>query len=159
MRILGIDPGIALMGWAVLDKENEIELKDYGCIETSKLKSNQQRILILFENLNKIIAKYKPQIVVLEKLFFNTNAKTALSIGEARGIVKVSSAINKLPLHEFTPLQIKNTITGYGRATKKQVQEMIKVTLKLKEIPKPDDSADAIAIAYTYCCYNRKLEK
>jgi len=157
MIVLGIDPGLALTGWGVLIKEEKPKLIEYGCIKTSKNQKPSQRLLKIHQELQKIIKKYKPEVLSLEKLFFNTNAKTAFSIGEARGVIKLCAVLNKIPLTEFTPLQIKNCIVGYGRASKKQVQEMVKVQLGLDKIPRPDDAADAIATALTFCFYNRKL--
>lgn len=158
MTILGIDPGIALTGWGIVEKGQKPRLIDYGCIETSKNRSGDQRLFEVYQELQKVIAKYKPHIVCLEKIFFNTNAKTALAVGEARGMIKICASVNNLPIVEFTPLQIKNCIAGYGRAEKKQIQKMVKVLLDLDEIPKPDDAADAVAAALTYCFYNQKLE-
>ena len=165
MIILGIDPGLALTGWGVVEKiplgatnEDKPKLIEYGCIKTSKNQEPPQRLLKIYQELHKIIKKYKPRVLSLEKLFFNTNAKTAFSIGEVRGIIKICAVLNKVPVVEFTPLQIKNSIVGYGRASKKQVQEMVKISLTLKEIPKPDDIADAIGVALTYCYYNNTLK-
>jgi crossover junction endodeoxyribonuclease RuvC len=158
MKILGVDPGLALTGWGLVEKKNEPRLVEYGCITTSKEKDSQERLLQLFQELQEVLKKYKPDVLALEKLFFNTNAKTAFSVGEARGVIKICSVLNKIPLVEFTPLQIKNSIVGYGRAEKKQIQQMVKVLLNLKEIPKPDDAADAIAVALTFCSYKKQLE-
>ena len=157
MIVLGIDPGIALTGWGVVKKKDGSELIKYGCIETSKNKKSSQRLLKIYQELQKIIKKYKPEVLSLEKLFFNTNAKTAFSVGEARGVIKICAVLNKIPVVEFTPLQIKNCIVGYGRANKKQVQEMVKISLRLKKTPRPDDAADAIATALTFCFYNKSL--
>ena len=164
MIVLGIDPGLALTGWGLVEKiplgatnEGKPELIEYGCIKTSKNKKSSQRLLEIHQELQKIIKKYKPEVLSLEKLFFNTNAKTAFSIGEARGVIKLCAVLNKIPLVEFTPLQIKNCIVGYGRASKKQVQEMVKVQLGLDKIPRPDDAADAIGVALTFCFYNKEL--
>lgn len=158
MVVLGIDPGLALTGWSILEKKPELKLLAYGCIKTSKEQKQEKRLLKIFEDLQEIIKKYKPKIVCLEKIFFNTNAKTALTIGEVRGVIKTCALLNNLSVFEFTPLQIKNCIAGYGRAEKKQMQKMVKVLLGLKQIPKPDDAADAVAAALTYCSYNQKLE-
>jgi crossover junction endodeoxyribonuclease RuvC len=158
MKILGIDPGLALTGWCVLEK-TPLKLVSYGCLKTSQKQKTEERLLQIFKDCQKIIKKYKPQIVVLEKLFFNTNAKTAFMVGEARGVIKICSLLNQIPLAEFTPLQVKNSIVGYGRADKNQIQQMVKVLLNLKKIPRPDDAADAIAVALTYCSFNKKLSK
>jgi len=159
MIVLGVDPGIALTGWSIIKKENKPQLISYGCIKTTKNLSQSKRFLQIYQELEKIIKKYQPQTLCLEKLFFNINVKTALAVSEARGVIKICAILNNLSITEFTPLQIKNCITGYGRAEKKQIQAMVKSLLKLKKIPKPDDAADAVATALTYCFYNQKLER
>lgn len=158
MIILGVDPGLARLGWSIVkNNENKQKLIDYGCITTSQKDDVNKRLLIIYQKLEHIIKKYKPDIACLEKLFFNTNAKTAFIVGEARGVIKICSLLHKIPIMEFTPLQIKSTITGYGRADKNQIQQMVKTLLKLENIPKPDDAADAIAVALSYCFFNQKL--
>jgi len=159
MRVLGIDPGIALTGWAIVDKKDEPFLVKYGCIKTDKGDPQEKRLLLLYKEFDVLIKKYSPDVACIEKLFFNTNAKTALIVGEARGVVRVCCALNGLKEAEFTPLQIKSCITGWGRADKKQVQQMVKTALGLEEVPKPDDAADAVAAALTYCYHNQELEK
>ncbi len=159
MIILGIDPGLALTGWGVLEKKEKPRVIAYGCVKTSKNQNSQQRLLSLFDQLQDLIDKFQPQIICLEKIFFNTNAKTAFLVGEARGVIKICAALNKINVEEFTPLQIKDCIVGYGRADKNQVQQMVKVLLGLKKIPKPDDAADAIAAALTFCSFNKRLSK
>lgn len=154
MIILGIDPGLARTGWAIIKKLQKEELIDYGCIETEKNIENIKRLDQIYRRMGKIIDKFKPRVMCLENIFFNTNAKTAFLIGEARGVIKACASQQKLSVREFTPLQIKEAIAGYGRADKNQVQQMIKVLLQLKAIPKPDDAADAIAVALTYCCHH-----
>ena len=158
MIILGIDPGTALTGWGVIEKTNNPKLVAYGCIETDKDQPQEERLLQINYELQELLEKYKPEVVCLEKLFFNTNAKTALSVGEARGVVKICAALNDIKIEEFTPLQIKSAVAGFGRAEKKQMQKMVKALLDLDEIPKPDDAADAVAAALTYCFHNRSLE-
>jgi len=157
MRILGIDPGLALTGWAVVDKKDKPELVEYGCIKTKKTSKSLQRLEKIFDELQDIIKEYNPNVMAVEKLFFNTNAKTAFMVGEARGVVKICAVLNELRLEEFTPLQIKNCIVGYGRASKKQIQEMVRVSLGLDEVPRPDDAADAVAVALTYCFTNKNI--
>lgn len=156
---MGIDPGIALTGWGLVRKKANPELINFGCIKTLPEVPSQERLFKIFEDLEKIIKDYRPKIMVAEKLFFNTNAKTALAVGEARGVIKICAVRNRLPLVEFTPLQVKNSLTGYGRAEKKQIQAMVKILLGLSEIPQPDDAADALAVALTYCFYHPNLEK
>ncbi|MDA3803062.1 MAG: crossover junction endodeoxyribonuclease RuvC [Patescibacteria group bacterium] len=146
--ILGLDPGIADTGYGVIrDNGSSIECLTYGSIQTSPKLSLANRLEELFNSLNDIIKEYKPDYVAVEELFFNKNVKTALIVGQARGVIILSIKINNLDLKEFTPPQVKQAVTSYGRATKNQVQKMVKMILKLKEIPKPDDAADALAVA------------
>ncbi len=160
MRLLGIDPGVATTGWAIVDfKGNRInedlDIVDYGVISTSKHKELPLRLQEIYEDIIELIGKYKPECVGIETLLFCNNAKTAISVGEARGVVLLGCRQKDLSIYEFTPLQIKNTITGYGNADKKQVQESLQIYFNLDEIPKPDDAADAIAI--TVCTYDKVL--
>lgn len=149
MIILGIDPGYARLGYGVIKNENNCqEALAFGCLETKKDTSPEKRLLFLSQELEKIIKKFHPEKIVVEKLFFLKNSKTALGVGEARGIILLSAAEAKVPVLEVTPLQVKSALTGYGLADKKQVQTMVKNIFKLKEIPKPDDAADALAIAF-----------
>ncbi len=157
MIILGIDPGIASTGWGIVKKNSDEHLLAYGCIHTSAKSSGEERLASIFAGIRDLIKKYKPEVLCLEKVFFNTNAKTVLIVGEARGVAKTCAFLDHLELSEFTPLQIKEAITGYGRADKKQIQSMIKTLLKLEKIPEPDDAADAIAAALTYCVSNKSL--
>ncbi|MCF2611671.1 crossover junction endodeoxyribonuclease RuvC [Fusobacterium perfoetens] len=151
MKILGIDPGTAIVGFSILEYENsKINLIDYGCIYTDKNLPMEERLLIIFNELEKIIQKYSPEHMAVEELFYFKNNKTVISVGEARGVILLAGMKNNLKISEYTPLQVKIGITGYGKADKKQVQLMVKTLLKLKEIPKPDDAADAIAIAITH---------
>ncbi len=157
MIILGIDPGLATTGWSIIKNDYKQELLSYGCILTSAKKEQSERLLEIYLAVEKIIKKYRPNVLCLEKLFFNTNVTTAFAVGEARGVIKICAFLHKVPLTEFTPLQIKSSIVGYGRAEKKQVQQMVKMLLHLKQIPKPDDAADAVAAGLTYCFFNHKL--
>ncbi|MDO8521387.1 MAG: crossover junction endodeoxyribonuclease RuvC [bacterium] len=148
MIILGIDPGIARMGFGVIE---EVKLKaraiDYGCIETTKDTPHAERLCILHGALTKLIQKYKPERVAVEQLFFSKNVKTALQVGEARGVIMLTCAMEKVPVVEISPKEVKVALTGYGQADKPQMQKMIQLILGLKELPKPDDAADALAIA------------
>ncbi|WP_300360691.1 crossover junction endodeoxyribonuclease RuvC [Fusobacterium sp.] len=151
MRILGIDPGTAIVGYSIVDYVNsKMQLIDYGCIYTDKNLPMEDRLLIIFNELEEIIKKYSPEHMAIEELFYFKNNKTVISVGEARGVIVLAGKKNNLKISEYTPLQVKIGITGYGKAEKKQVQLMVKTILKLKEIPKPDDAADAIAIAITH---------
>ncbi len=149
MRILGIDPGLATTGWAIVDFNDNGDPTpvDYGALITKKGLTVSERVAEIYTDLHELIKKYKPEHAGVETLLFCNNAKTAISVGEARGVVLLVLEQNKLPLKEFTPLQVKSSIAGYGKATKRQVQENVRVICRLKEIPKPDDAADAIAIA------------
>lgn len=148
MIILGIDPGIAIVGYGIIEcKGNHFKIIDYGCITTDSNILFPERLKIVYNGVIDIIDKYKPEELAVEELFFNKNVKTAIKVGHARG-VEILAAVNKdLPIYEYTPLQIKQSVVGYGRAEKHQVQEMVKILLNLKEIPKPDDAADALAVA------------
>jgi crossover junction endodeoxyribonuclease RuvC len=146
--ILGIDPGLATTGYGLVLKErNKLAHIAFGCILTPAKQNFIERLETIHNELEKIIKKYQPQAVAVEALFFCKNVKTALDVSQARGVILLTAIENKLPLYEFTPLEIKQAVTGYGRAEKKQIQKMVKIILDLKEIPEPDDAADALAIA------------
>ena len=148
MRILGIDPGYAILGYGILDmKGNKFEVIAYGSILTDNSMEMPQRLKLLYDELSEIIRRYQPEEASIEELFFNTNAKTAILVGQARGVAILACVKGGLEIEEYTPLQIKQALVGYGRADKKQVQIMVKTILNLKEIPKPDDTADALAAA------------
>jgi crossover junction endodeoxyribonuclease RuvC len=149
MKILGIDPGLFRTGYALLEQaNNQIKLKEAGCITTSPKQSEYQRLLEIKTDLTALIRKLKPEVVCIESLFFAANAKTAIKVGQARGVALLTCAEQKLKIIEVTPLQVKISATGYGKADKTQVQRMMQTLLKLKKIPKPDDAADACAIAW-----------
>lgn len=148
MRILGIDPGYAILGWGVIDVTgNRFSVVDYGSILTDNSMEMPARLQVLYNGLTELINKYKPDDASIEQLFFNNNAKTAILVGEARGVAVLACANGNLNIGEYTPLQIKQALVGYGRADKKQVQYMVKTMLNLKSVPKPDDTADALAAA------------
>lgn len=148
LTILGIDPGLADTGYGLITVENHnITLLTYGSIATNKKDNTASRLILLEKTLQKIITTYQPSIIGIEQLFFCNNAKTIISVGQARGVIMLTAAKNKLLIKEFTPLQVKQGVTGYGQADKKQVQQMVKTILNLKQIPQPDDAADALAIA------------
>jgi crossover junction endodeoxyribonuclease RuvC len=152
MRIIGIDPGTGILGFGVVDfvHGKQPKLVDVGVITTPAHTPLDQRLLDIYDSLTEIIATTKPDVMSIEKLFFAQNVTTAISVSHARGVAMLTGAQAKLPIFEYTPLQIKQTLTGYGRADKKQVQEMVKIHLNLKTIPKPDDAADALAAAITH---------
>jgi crossover junction endodeoxyribonuclease RuvC len=152
MRILGIDPGTGILGFGVIDIDpsGNISLVDAGVIRTPVNEDDSIRLLTIYDELAEIVAHNKPDVMSVEKLFFAKNVKTAMTVAQARGVVLLLGMQSKLDLYEFTPMQIKQAITGYGGADKKQIQEMVRVLLKLKEVPQPDDAADALAAAI--CC-------
>jgi len=160
MIIAGIDPGTATTGYGIIkklkSKKSKLKVIDYGCIITESNLSSGERLRILSNKLNKLIKKYKPKVLAVENLYFFKNLKTAMPVSQAKGVILLAAAKKRIPVYEFTPLQVKMAITGYGKAEKKQVQEMIKVLLDLKKIPKftnkklGDDAADALGVAV--CC-------
>ncbi|MBI2613924.1 MAG: crossover junction endodeoxyribonuclease RuvC [Candidatus Levybacteria bacterium] len=158
MKILGIDPGIARCGWGIVEVQNaKCKVQNYGCAETKVNIPVEKRLLTVYKAITELIKKHKPDVLAIEELFFNTNAKTALIVGQARGVVLLAAANFGLKTAIYTPLQVKMAITGYGRAEKAQIGQMVKVLLKLPEIPKPDDVADALAVALTHAFTNKKL--
>ncbi|HEX7055622.1 MAG TPA: crossover junction endodeoxyribonuclease RuvC [Bacilli bacterium] len=148
LRILGIDPGIAIVGFGFIDqKGSKLVPVQYGSIQTPAHMDSAKRLRIIFETLLKLIDKYRPDTLGLEKLYFNRNVTTAFSVGQARGIIMLAAEMKGLTIGEYTPLQVKQAIVGYGKAEKHQVQDMIRMFLNLPETPKPDDVADALAVA------------
>ncbi len=155
-RILGLDPGTGIFGFGVVDvTNNQYKLVTAGAITTPAHTPLSDRLVDIYDSLHQIIAETKPQEISMEKLFFARNVTTAISVAHARGVAMLVAAQAKLPLAEYTPLQIKQTITGYGRADKKQMQEMVRQNLHLKNAPKPDDAADALAAAITHALMTR----
>ena len=152
MRILGIDPGTATTGYGLVSFQGgKAQAEDFGCILTSKLDNPSQRLHNLHQSMLQLLDMTKPDVVAIEKLYFNTNVTTAIGVGQARGVILLAIEQHGLPIAEYTPLQVKSAVCGYGMAKKPQVQQMIQVLLKLKSAPKPDDAADALAIAL---CHN-----
>jgi crossover junction endodeoxyribonuclease RuvC len=148
MRIIGIDPGFAIIGYGILDYEcNKFKVVTYGAIETSNKDTIDKRLLQLSVRLEELILLYKPDVLTVEELFINKNIKTAINVGQGRGVIIVTAAKFGLEVFEYTPLQVKQGVTGYGRAEKSQIQQMVKTILNLPQIPKPDDVADALAIS------------
>jgi len=151
MRIIGIDPGTGILGFGVIDVQNgKTQIVDAGVIRTPVHEDDAVRLQTIYEELTDIIVQTKPQIMSVEKLFFARNVTTAMTVAQARGVVLLCGQQAGLTLFEYTPMQIKQAVTGYGKADKKQMQEMVRVLLNLKEIPKPDDAADALAAALTH---------
>ncbi len=156
MRILGIDPGIARTGWGVIEVQgSKFKVQNYGCFETSSKKATSERLVEIHNFILKIIKEQKPDELAIEELFFNTNAKTAFIVGQARGVILLAGALASIPSFIYTPLQVKIAVSGYGRAEKSQVGQMVKAILGLKAVPKLDDTTDALAIALTHA-FSRK---
>ena len=161
MIILGIDPGYAITGYGIIEYVgNKFKVINYGAILTKSDMVFSERLLIIFEKIDCLLKEYNIDFLAVEQLFFNTNTKTAIKVGHARGVVLLCGSLNQKRVFEYTPLQVKQAVCGYGRAQKKQVQQMIKVLLKLDKIPKPDDVADALAVAICHAhSYNERLDK
>jgi crossover junction endodeoxyribonuclease RuvC len=152
MKILGIDPGYATLGWGIIEqKGSSFYPVAYGAIFTKADEPMEKRLQIIYNSLGAIIDEYQPDGMSVEELFFNTNTKTAILVSQARGVIILAAAEKSVPFYEYTPLQIKQALVGYGRADKNQVQQMVKRILSLDTIPKPDDTADALAAAVCHC--------
>lgn len=157
MRIIGIDPGTGILGFGVVDfSKNKAKLVTAGVITTPAHTPIDERLEEIFDGLTEIIAETKPDVMSIEKLFFSQNVTTAISVAQARGVAMLTGRRAKLPIAEYTPQQIKQSLTGYGKADKKQVQEMVRMQLGLSEAPKPDDCADALAAAITHAYMGRE---
>jgi len=151
MRILGIDPGTGIVGFGIIDRKGiKNTMVDAGVIRTPANDPAHERLKIIYDDLKGIIEEHKPEIMVVEQLFFAQNVTTAMTVSQARGVILLLGEQMGLKIHEYTPLQIKQALTGYGRAEKSQIQEMVRLQLNLKETPKPDDAADALAAALTF---------
>ena len=156
MIILGIDPGFAITGYGIIKYENnKFKVLDYGAITTESDLKLSDRLLVLYNKLEQLIKEYNPDVVSIEELFFNKNIKTALNVGHGRGVVLLAAAKNNKEIFEYTPLQVKQSVVGYGRAQKPQIQQMVKMILNLEKIPKPDDVADALAVAICHAHSNK----
>lgn len=151
MRILGIDPGYAIVGFGVLDYDGiNFKVVGFGAVTTPADMPFPERLKMIYNDMNEIILTYKPDTLSMEKLYFNTNTTTAIDVAQARGVILLACVNGGISVNEYTPLQVKSAVVGYGRAEKNQVQEMVKTYLGLKEVPKPDDTADALALAITH---------
>jgi crossover junction endodeoxyribonuclease RuvC len=157
MIVLGIDPGLSMAGWGVVSKgqKDRISLLEYGCIKTYPSTCLAERLKFLYTEIQSVIIKYKPEVVAVEEIFFLKGSKVIATVGQARGALISAVAINKIPVFEYNPIIVKIALTGYGSADKHQMQHMVKSILGLKEIPKPDDSADALAMAICHLNTNR----
>lgn len=151
MRILGIDPGYAIVGFGVLEYDGRsFQVVNFGAITTPAGIPFDERLDMIYKDMTQLFLTYHPECMSLEKLYFNTNHTTAIDVAQARGVILLAARQNGVKTYEYTPLQVKNSVVGYGRAEKKQVQEMTRSMLSLKEVPKPDDTADALALAITH---------
>lgn len=160
LRILGIDPGLATMGYGVIESDGDRHrLVQFGVLTTQAGQPTPQRLRSIFTGVNQLMDTYQPEEVAFEELFFSKNITTGMAVSAARGAALVAAAQRTDNLYEYTPMQIKQAITGYGKADKKQIQQMVKLLLQMKEIPKPDDAADAIACAITHCQAGRMREQ
>ena len=152
MTVLGIDPGYAIVGCGVVEyRDNKFRMLEYGAILTQAHTPFNIRLEKIYREADELMKKYPFDAVAMEKLFFNTNQKTAIDVAQARGVLALAAQLNGIPIFEYTPLQVKQSVVGYGRAEKKQVQEMTRIMLNLEKIPKPDDAADALAMAICHC--------
>lgn len=148
MIVLGIDPGTAIAGYGVIHSENDsLTMITYGTVTTPSDWSLPRRLLEVYQGISQLLTTYHPEAVAVEELFFGRNVKTALSVGQARGVCLLAGAQANIPVYSYTPLQVKQAVVGYGKATKQQIQQLVRVLLRLDHIPKPDDAADALAIA------------
>ena len=160
MIILGIDPGYAIVGVGIVEyKGNKFRPIAYDAITTHAKYATTLRLKTIYDDINFCLEKYKPDAVAIEELFFNNNAKTAIAVAQARGVLVVSATNRGIPVYEYTPLQIKQAVAGYGKADKRQVQQMVKMLLNLDAIPKPDDAADALAVAICHAHSSRMNEE
>ena len=160
MRIIGIDHGYALVGYGVIVYiGNKFKIVEYGAITTESNQNMNERFISIHDDLNTIIERTKPEFLAIEELFFNSNQKTAINVAQARGVLLLSALNHGISVHEYTPLQVKQAVVGYGRAEKKQVQLLVKSILGLEKVPKPDDTADALAIAVCHAhSYNPRVQ-
>ena len=154
MLILGIDPGYAIIGWGLIRFERGRYIPvDFGAITTEAGTPFNRRLEMIYDQLNELLDTHHPDVVAVEKLYFQTNAKTAIDVAQARGVIMLALQKHNVPVYEYTPLQVKSAVTGFGQAQKPQVMEMTKRLLRLKAVPKPDDTADALAIAICHAQY------
>ena len=160
MRILGIDPGYAIVGWGVVEYVgNRFTPVDFGAVTTQAGTPFEQRLDQVYQGVLRVMQTYEPEALAIEQLFYQHNQTTVIGVAEARGVILLAAAQAGVPIFEYTPMQVKQAVTGYGKAVKKQVQEMTKVFLNLKAVPKPDDTADALAMAIAHChCSRSQLQ-
>ena len=152
MRVLGIDPGYAIVGWGVIEQEGiRFKAVDFGAVCTQAGVPFEQRLVQVYEGIKQVCETYKPEALAIEKLYYQHNQTTVIGVAEARGVILLAAAQCGVPIYEYTPMQVKQSLTGYGKAVKKQMMEMVRLMLHLPTVPKPDDTADALAMAITFC--------
>lgn len=167
MVILGIDPGYAIVGWGVLEYQgNRFTIRGYGAITTPAGMDFPRRLQMIYEDMNTVLQKYRPDVLSIEKLYFTNNKTTGIDVAQARGVILLAATMHGLKVHEYTPMQVKQSVVGYGKAEKRQVMEMTKTLLRLPCVPKPDDTADALALAicHAHCAesnfsYSQRYEQ
>jgi len=152
---LGVDPGTALLGYGLVRGKTEPSLITYGVVSTTSSEMMEQRLLQVYDAVRKLIEEYEPDELAIEQLFFARNVTTALAVGQARGVVLLAAAQSGIPVFEYKPSEVKQTISGYGKADKQQIQQMVQVLLEMDEIPTPDDAADALAVAICHVHFSR----
>lgn len=160
MRIIGIDPGYAIVGFGIVEYSgSSFKTVEYGAITTPSGMDFNERLNVIFQDLSFVLDKYKPDSMAIEKLFFNTNQKTGIDVAQARGVILLCATMRNIEIREYTPLQVKQSVVGYGKAEKNQVMEMTRRILGLESVPKPDDTADALAIAicHGHCAHSSRL--
>ena len=156
VRVLGIDPGYAIVGWGVLDYQgNRFQPAGFGAVTTKAGVPLERRLAQVYDGVAEVLDQYRPEALSIEKLFYQHNQTTVIGVAEARGVILLAAAQRGVPIFEYTPMQVKQSVSGYGMANKKQVQEMTRILLHLDKVPKPDDTADALAMAITHCHCSR----
>ena len=160
MRVLGIDPGYAIVGWGVVDYQgNRFSPVGFGAVTTAAGVDFEKRLEPVYQGVKEVFETYRPEALSIEKLFYQHNQTTVIGVAEARGVILLAAAQAGVPIFEYTPMQVKQSVSGYGMAVKKQVQEMTRILLHLPTVPKPDDTADALAMAITHChCARSRLQ-
>jgi crossover junction endodeoxyribonuclease RuvC len=159
MTVLGIDPGIAYTGYGFIKADQStLTVLDFGCIRTASKEESAQRLKIIYDQLIRLVSQHQPELFILEDVFFSKNVSSAFAVGEARGITKLVAANTNRQVYSYPPAQVKQAVVGYGKASKRQVQEMVKILLKLDEIPRPDHAADALALAICHARSHKVLQ-
>ncbi|MBQ1935569.1 MAG: crossover junction endodeoxyribonuclease RuvC [Clostridia bacterium] len=160
MRVMGIDPGLATVGFGIVDSAGTFNFRpvEFGAVLTPAGEKTEDRLLEIYANIDELVNTFKPDAVSIEKLFFNTNEKTAINVAQARGVILLAVRKNNIPIFEYTPMQVKQAVTGYGRAEKAQIQTMMRMLLGLPAVPKPDDVADALAIAICHAHSHKNIQ-